>query len=152
MILSVWYGGIDQRLLNHWGDEEISIGDYVVSGGELPALVLIDAVARKIPGVLGHSESSIQDSFANTVLEEPQFTRPWQWEGESVPEMLRSGHHQKIKEWKKNMALLVTATKRPELLFNWDPKELQQAQEFFHNLSADEKKVCGLSEQEDFLG
>ncbi|MEK6773997.1 MAG: tRNA (guanosine(37)-N1)-methyltransferase TrmD [Bdellovibrionota bacterium] len=145
VILSGRYSGIDQRVLNLYVDEEISIGDYVLSGGELPALVLIDAVARKIPGVLGHSESSNEDSFARGLLEEPQFTRPSEWQGQSVPEVLTSGNHQKIKEWKRKMSLLVTAQKRPDLLAQVSKEEMNQAKELFKSLSEEEKKVCGLT-------
>ncbi len=144
VILSGRYSGVDQRVLNLYVDEEISIGDYVLSGGELPALVLIDAVARKIPGVLGHSESSNEDSFARGLLEEPQFTRPSEWQGQSVPEILTSGNHQKIKEWKRKMSLLITAQKRPDLLAEVSKEEMNQAKELFKSLSEDEKKVCGL--------
>ncbi len=152
VILSGRYGGIDQRLLNEWVDEEISIGDYVLSGGEVPALVLIDAVARKIPGVLGHQESSSRDSFARGLLEEPQFTRPWIWEGKPVPDILKSGHHEKINEWKMRMALLVTAHKRPDLLKDVPRKEIEETKKFLASLSAEEKHICGLPEGEDFFG
>lgn len=153
VIVSGRYGGIDQRLLNQWVDEEISIGDYVVSGGELPALVMIDAVARKIPGVLGHHQSSEKDSFAEGLLEEPQFTRPWEWKGQSVPEILKSGHHQKIQEWKKQMALLITAQKRPDLFLQLSPEVKTQAKKFFTSLSEEEKRVCGLTNPEgEILG
>jgi len=151
VILSGRYGGIDQRVLNEWVDEEISIGDYVVSGGELPALVMIDAIARKIPGVLGHEESSQHDSLAQGLLEEPLFTRPWEWQGKSVPEILRSGHHQKIQEWKMKMSLLVTATKRPDLLPSLSPKEKNELERFYIAMSDEDKKVCGLPQDLEFL-
>ncbi|NCX93469.1 MAG: tRNA (guanosine(37)-N1)-methyltransferase TrmD [Gammaproteobacteria bacterium] len=96
------YEGVDQRLIDHYVDYEISIGEYVLSGGELPAMVIIDAVARHIPGVLGHAESAEQESYMNeNVLDHPHYTRPEVWRGESVPEVLLSGDHQKIALWRK---------------------------------------------------
>lgn len=108
------YGGIDQRIMP-FIDEEISVGDYVVSGGEFPALILIDAVSRMLPGVLGHHDSKDIDSFANGLLESPHFTRPQLWNDMSVPEILMSGHHAKIKEWRDLMSWLVTLQKRSDL-------------------------------------
>ena len=110
------YAGIDQRFIDQYVDLEISIGNYVLSGGELPALVLIEAVARFIPGVLGKLESAHEDSFKDNLLEAPQYTRPQIWNEQKVPEVLVSGNHQKILEWKKEMALKTTLKKRPELL------------------------------------
>lgn len=111
------YAGVDQRFINHYVDEELSIGDYVVSGGELAALVATDAVARKIPGVLGHGLSAAQDSFAAMdLLEAPQFTRPENWEEVSIPAVLRSGHHRAIEEWREALRVLVTLAKRPDLI------------------------------------
>lgn len=109
------YGGIDQRLLNHWHMQEISIGDYVLAGGELAAAVLIEACARKVPGVLGHDESAEQDSHAQGWLECPLLTRPRLWLEEEVPEILLSGDHQKIKIWKDWVSILVTLKKRPDI-------------------------------------
>lgn len=116
------YGGIDQRVINEWVDEEISIGDYVISGGELGALVLIDAVSRQVPGVLGHGESSIKDSFSDALLEHPQYTRPralsldTHGSEQAVPEILLSGDHKKMEDWKKKISILVTLQKRPDLI------------------------------------
>lgn len=110
------YAGIDQRFIDTYVDLELSIGNYVLSGGELPSLVLIEAVARFIPGVLGKLESAHEDSFKDSLLEAPQYTRPQIWKNQKVPEVLLSGNHQKISEWKKEMALQVTLKKRPELI------------------------------------
>lgn len=110
------YAGVDQRFIDHYVDEEISIGDYVLSGGELAALVLIESASRFIPGVLGHGDSSTKDSYTNHLLEAPQYTRPPEWNGRTVPEVLLSGHHQKIDEWKKSEAIRITEIKRPDLL------------------------------------
>lgn len=110
------YAGIDQRFIDTYVDQEISIGDYVLSGGELPALVVIEAVTRLIPGVLGNRTSAVEDSFKDGLLEAPQYTRPQIWNEQRVPDILLSGNHQKITEWKQKMALEVTLKKRPELL------------------------------------
>lgn len=110
------YAGIDQRFIDTYVDHEISIGDYVLSGGELPALVVIEAVTRLIPGVLGNRTSAVEDSFKDGLLEAPQYTRPQIWNEQRVPDILLSGNHQKIAEWKQKMALEVTLKKRPELL------------------------------------
>ena len=110
------YAGIDQRFIDKYVDEEISVGDYVLSGGELPALVLTEAISRYVPGVLGKMESAENDSFANGLLEPPQYTRPQVWDGLKVPDVLLSGNHKKIQEWKDKMALEVTRKKRPDLL------------------------------------
>lgn len=112
------YAGIDQRFIDTYVDQEISIGNYVLSGGELPALVLLEAVARFIPGVLGKIESAHEDSFKDNLLEAPQYTRPQVWQEQKVPDVLLSGDHQKIAEWKKEMALQVTTKKRPDLIKN----------------------------------
>ena len=98
------YEGIDQRVIDGWIDEEISIGDYVLTGGELPAMVLIDAVARQLPGVLGKDESTHEESFSKSLKrkkEYPHYTRPEEFRGMKVPDVLLSGHHQKIEEWRR---------------------------------------------------
>ena len=117
IILCGHYEGIDQRVLDKIVDEEISIGDYVLTGGELPAMVLIDSVSRYVEGVL--SEDSIkEESFSNGLLEYPQYTRPEVFEGMKVPEILLSGNHQRIDEWRKEQSLETTKKKRPDLLLN----------------------------------
>jgi tRNA (guanine37-N1)-methyltransferase len=110
------YEGIDQRVAEALIDEELSIGDYVLSGGELPALVVIDAVARLLPGVLGHDESAEQDSFADGLLDWPHYTRPENWEGRPVPEVLAGGNHAAIRRWRLMQALGRTWRLRPDLL------------------------------------
>ena len=115
ILLCGHYEGIDQRVIDEIVDEEISIGDYVLTGGELPAMVLIDSVSRYVEGVL--KEDSIQEeSFTNGLLEYPQYTRPEIFLGKRVPEVLLSGHHENIKEWRKNQSIINTYLKRPDLL------------------------------------
>ncbi|MCH7987827.1 MAG: tRNA (guanosine(37)-N1)-methyltransferase TrmD [Planctomycetes bacterium] len=109
------YKGIDERIRTTLVDEEISIGDYVLSGGELPALVLTDALARLIPGVLGDEESAKSDSFENGLLDCPQYTRPEEFEGENVPPVLLSGHHENIAAWRREQALTRTRERRADL-------------------------------------
>ncbi len=110
------YEGIDQRIINQLADEEISIGDYVLTGGELPAMVLTDGLIRLLPGVLGHDESSDDESFSDGLLEYPQYTRPAVFEGFAVPEILLQGNHQKIAAWRRKQSLLKTWKVRPDLL------------------------------------
>jgi tRNA (guanine37-N1)-methyltransferase len=116
ILLASRYEGVDQRLINCHVDEEISIGDYVLSGGELPAMVLMDAIIRQLPGSLGDSDSAIEDSFVNGLLDCPHYTRPEVYNGEKVPEVLMSGNHAKIKQWRLKMALQRTRDLRPDLL------------------------------------
>ena len=117
VILCGHYEGVDQRALDHYIDREVSIGDYILTGGELAALVLTDAVARLIPGVLGSSSSAVDESFsAAGLLEYPQYTRPRVFEGEEVPPVLLSGDHRAIAEWRRQQAILETARLRPDLL------------------------------------
>jgi tRNA (guanine37-N1)-methyltransferase len=110
------YEGVDQRVLDTLADEELSVGDFVLSGGELPALVVIDAVARLLPGVLGHEASAGQDSFVDGLLDWPHYTRPADWEGLAVPEVLQGGNHEAIRRWRLKQALGRTWQRRPELL------------------------------------
>lgn len=117
IILCGHYEGIDQRVLDKIVDEEISIGDYVLTGGEIPAMVLIDSVSRYVEGVL-NEESIKEESFSEGLLEYPQYTRPEIFEGEKVPEVLLSGHHKIIEKWRKEKSLEITKNKRPELLKN----------------------------------
>jgi len=110
------YEGVDERINRSFIDEEISIGDYVLMGGELAAMVLMEAVVRFIPGVLGNKNSAVSDSFVGNLLEHPHFTRPPIFEGEAVPEVLRSGNHKAIDQWRQEMSLIHTFLKRPDLL------------------------------------
>ncbi|GAB55667.1 tRNA (guanine-N1-)-methyltransferase [Glaciecola punicea ACAM 611] len=121
------YEGIDERIIQTLIDEEWSIGDYVLSGGELPAMVLMDAVSRLIPDVLGHNQSAVEDSFTSGLLECPQYTRPHTYAGKSVPEVLLSGNHEKIRQWRLQESLKRTLMKRPDLLNNLALTEEQQA-------------------------
>ena len=116
ILLTSRYEGVDQRLIDAEVDEEISIGDYVLSGGELPAMVLIDAIVRQLPGVLGDADSAIEDSFVDGLLDCPHYTRPEEYQGVKVPAVLMSGNHAKIKQWRLKTALQRTRDKRPDLL------------------------------------
>lgn len=110
------YEGVDERVREKIVDMEISIGDFVLTGGELPAMVVVDAVARLIPGVLGEAESFIADSFYDGLLEYPQYTRPREYAGLSVPDILLSGDHEKIRLWRRKMSLIRTLQRRPDLI------------------------------------
>ena len=116
VILCGHYEGIDQRIIDLYIDEEISIGDFVLTGGELPAMVLCDVVTRFVPGVLGCDASSEDESFSDGLLEYPQYTRPQTYEGLSVPEVLLSGHHENIEKWRSEKSLEITRQNRPDLL------------------------------------
>ncbi len=120
LLLCGHYEGVDQRAIDLVIDEEVSIGDYVLTGGELGALVIIDAVARLIPGVLGSDESSEDESFSSGLLEYPQYTRPREYRGLAVPDILLSGDHAKIARWRRDRALELTYERRPELLEHID--------------------------------
>jgi len=110
------YEAIDQRLLDSHVDEEISLGDFVLSGGELPAMALMDAVIRQLPGVLNDGSSAVEDSFVNGLLDCPHYTRPEEYEGVAVPPVLMGGHHAEIVKWRRERALEATAKKRPDLI------------------------------------
>jgi len=116
ILLASRYEGVDERLLRQQVDEELSIGDYVLSGGELAAMVLIDSLVRQLPGVLGDEDSAQQDSFVNGLLDCPHYTRPEVYEGEEVPAVLLSGHHAEIEKWRLKQALGRTWQRRPDLL------------------------------------
>lgn len=117
ILLCGHYEGIDQRVLDKIVDEEISIGDYVLTGGELPSMVLIDAVSRYVDGVL-NKESIKEESFSNNLLEYPQYTRPETFLDEKVPEVLISGHHENIRKWREEQSKIITNKKRPDLMIN----------------------------------
>ncbi len=110
------YEAVDQRLINRCVDEEISLGDFVLSGGELPAMALMDAVIRLLPGVLNDDASAVEDSFVNGLLDCPHYTRPEVYEGEPVPAVLLGGHHAEIAKWRREQSLTETLRKRPELI------------------------------------
>lgn len=115
VILCGHYEGIDERVIEEIVDEEISIGDYVLTGGELPAMVLIDCVSRFVPGVLSNEESNIEESHYNGMLEYPQYTRPYEFMGKQVPDVLMSGHHLNISKWRRQQSVKRTYIKRPDL-------------------------------------
>ena len=116
VILCGHYEGVDQRLLDEYAAEEVSIGDYVLTGGELPAMILADAVSRMLPGVLSEEACFTEESHFSGLLEYPQYTRPEVWRGRAVPSVLLSGHHGNIRAWRQEQALAVTAQNRPDLL------------------------------------
>lgn len=143
------YAGLDQRVINKFVDEEISIGDYVLSGGELAAAVLIDTVVRQLPGVLGNSQSADVDSFSDCLhgrLEAPVYTRPRDFLEQSVPEILLSGHHDKIQKWREMASFFVTLKKRPDLLVEvkLSLSEKKLFADFWLQLSAEDKFSLGL--------
>jgi tRNA (guanine37-N1)-methyltransferase len=115
VLLCGHYEGVDQRVLDEIVDEEISLGDFVLTGGELPALAVIDAVARLIPGVLPDESAYREESHGDGLLEHPHYTRPAEWHGRSVPDVLLSGHHERIVAWRRKMSLVATMRKRPDL-------------------------------------
>lgn len=133
VILCGHYEGVDQRILDYWNMEEISIGDYVLTGGELPAMVLIDSVARMIPEVLGDSHSALDESIYSGLLEYDQYTKPREYKGMNVPDVLVSGNHKLIHLWKFEQSLRLTKERRPDLF----EKFLEKADE----LTKDEKKI-----------
>ena len=110
------YEGIDQRVLEEIVTDYMSIGDYVLTGGELPAMVMVDAISRMVPGVLSNEESGSMESFEGNLLEYPQYSRPREWKGREVPEILLSGHHKNIEAWRRQQSILLTKERRPDLL------------------------------------
>ncbi|NNE62776.1 MAG: tRNA (guanosine(37)-N1)-methyltransferase TrmD [Gammaproteobacteria bacterium] len=136
------YEGIDERLIEQQVDEEWSIGDYVISGGELAAMVCIDAIARLIPGTLGHDQSALQDSFSDGFLDCPHYTRPESIGGCTVPEVLMNGNHRQIEDWRLRQSLGRTWLRRPDLLEakTLDKRERQMLQEFIDEFAADSSK------------
>ncbi|MDD4171872.1 MAG: tRNA (guanosine(37)-N1)-methyltransferase TrmD [Syntrophomonas sp.] len=134
ILLCGHYEGIDERVMDSV-DEEISIGDYVLSGGEIAAMVVVDAVTRLIPGVLGDENSAREESFEAGLLEYPHFTRPRIYQGQEVPEVLLSGHHEQIRLWRKRLSLTRTLLKRPELLLGrqFDQEERKLLEEILFN-------------------
>ncbi len=130
------YEGFDERIFN-WIDEKLSVGDYVLTGGELPALIVMDAVARFIPGVLGKMVSAVEDSFSTGLLEYPQYTRPVDFEGLEVPEVLRNGNHAMIGRWRRKEALKTTWLRRPDLLEELSKEDAELLNEIKQELSGE---------------
>ena len=126
-ILCGHYEGVDQRVIDTLVDEQISIGDYVLTGGELPALVLADSISRMLEGVLPNDEAKELESHYNGLLEYPQYTRPYEWNGVKVPDVLISGHHGNIEKWRREQSLLMTAKHRPDMLEKADLTEKDKA-------------------------
>ncbi len=150
------YGGIDQRFINKFVDEELSVGDYILSGGELAAAIVIDSVSRQVPGVLGHASSAEQDSLSESLkglLESPQFTRPAESLGQKVPQILRDGHHAKIQNYRNLVSILVTYLKRPDLLGNAALRqgEIDAAIHLYKQMPEEEKEALGIFLDEDAL-
>jgi tRNA (guanine37-N1)-methyltransferase len=120
------YKGVDQRVIDKFANMEVSVGDYVVSGGEIPAMIIVDAVTRLIPGALGNPESAERDSFYSGLLGCPQYTRPETWEGRPVPQVLMSGHHENIRQWQREQSVQLTKERRPDLWEKYEKRrELQ---------------------------
>ena len=117
------YEGVDERLIETKVDEEWSLGDFILSGGELAAMSIMDAMLRLVPGVLGHEQSAGQDSFSDGLLECPQYTRPEEWQGQKVPKVLLSGHHEAIKQWRKSQAEERTKVRRPDLFEKYNQQK-----------------------------
>ncbi|RLM52990.1 tRNA (guanosine(37)-N1)-methyltransferase TrmD, partial [Halobellus sp. Atlit-31R] len=137
VVLCGRYEGVDQRLLDRCVDEEISLGDFVLSGGELPAMALMDAVVRLLPGVLGDEASAVEDSFVNGLLDSPHYTRPEVYEGEPVPPVLMGGNHAEIVKWRRQRMLEATLKKRPD--------QLERARASGQLSKADEKFLAELN-------
>ncbi len=146
------YAGIDQRFIANYIDQEISIGDYVLSGGELPSLVLTEAISRQIPNVLGDHKSAEEDSFSDSLqgfLEAPQFTKPQNYNEQIVPDVLTSGHHLKISDWKKKISILVTLAKRPDLLEKKTNINWLELSEFYKKLTLADQKTLQINDLEE---
>ncbi len=116
------FEGVDERVLEHFGIQEVSLGDFVMTGGEIAAQAMIDATVRLLPGVLGNAESAVEESFGAGLLEHPQYTKPAEWQGHCIPEILLSGNHAKIAAWRRAQAEQITKTRRPDLWTDYDEK------------------------------
>lgn len=136
-ILCGHYEGVDERVIEEIVDEEISLGDYVITGGELPALILADCISRMLPGVLPNEDAYTLESHYSGLLEYPQYTRPFEWHGKTVPEVLISGHHANIQKWQREKSLEVTLAKRPDLLR--DAELSKQDKAYLASLETDNK-------------
>lgn len=128
VLLCGHYEGIDERVLEEIVTDVVSIGDYVLTGGELPALVMMDAIARLVPGVLNNDESSMTESFADDLLEYPQYSRPEEWHGKKVPEVLMSGHHKNIEKWRLEQSEKRTMERRPDLYEKYEKRKREEAE------------------------
>lgn len=139
------YEGIDERVLDEIVTDYVSIGDYVLTGGELPAMVMMDSISRMVPGVLSNQESGETESFAGNLLEYPQYSRPEEWHGQKVPPVLLSGHHANIEAWRREQSVLRTAKRRPDLLKKADltNKEWSQVRQWKKEWKAAEDETSG---------
>ena len=137
------YEGIDERVLDEIVTDYVSIGDYVLTGGELPAMVMMDSISRMVPGVLSNQESGENESFAENLLEYPQYSRPEEWHGQKVPPVLLSGHHANIEAWRREQSILRTAKRRPDLLKKADltNKEWSQVRQWKKEWKAEETEA-----------
>ena len=137
------YEGIDERVLDEIVTDYVSIGDYVLTGGELPAMVMMDSISRMVPGVLSNQESGETESFAGSLLEYPQYSRPEEWHGQKVPSVLMSGHHANIEAWRREQSILRTAKRRPDLLKKADltNKEWSQVRQWKKEWKAAENEA-----------
>lgn len=137
------YEGIDERVLDEIVTDYVSIGDYVLTGGELPAMVMMDSISRMVPGVLSNQESGETESFAGNLLEYPQYSRPEEWHGQKVPPVLLSGHHANIEAWRREQSVLRTAKRRPDLLKKADltNKEWSQVRQWKKEWKAEETEA-----------
>ena len=138
------YEGIDERVLEEIVTDYVSIGDYVLTGGELPAMVMMDSISRMVPGVLNNQESGETESFAGNLLEYPQYSRPAEWMGKKVPDVLLSGHHANIEMWRREQSILRTLQKRPELLEDavLSKKEKQYLEQLRRNMAQEDPSSC----------
>ena len=138
VLLCGHYEGIDERVIEELQPEEISVGDYVLTGGELPALVLVDTIARMVPGVLPDEEAFTAESHWDGLLEHPQYTRPENWRGREVPEVLLSGHHANIEAWRREMSLRRTKKDRPDLFARFEPQD-KRDKKILDKMNSDER-------------
>lgn len=141
VILCGHYEGVDQRVLDYWDAEEISIGDFVLTGGELPAMVLIDSVARLLPGVLGNENSALDESIYSGLLEHPQYTQPREYRGMDVPDVLVSGNHKLIDLWKLRQALTITKERRPDMFKEYVSHRNDRSEDGTGRFSRDEQRI-----------
>ena len=138
------YEGIDERVLEEIVTDYVSIGDYVLTGGELPAMVMMDSISRMVPGVLNNQESGETESFSGNLLEYPQYSRPAEWMGKKVPDVLLSGHHANIEKWRREQSILRTLQNRPELLEDavLSKKEKQYLEQLRRNMAQEDPSSC----------
>lgn len=149
VILCGHYEGVDQRIIDYWQFEEVSIGDYVLTGGELPAMILLDGVARLLPEVLGSEESNAEESFYHGLLEYPHYTRPRVYNGMEVPEILLSGNHEEIRKWRFSESLKLTKERRKDLFEKFDKESLNKADRKIFEAIASANKDLGKETDEE---